>query len=81
MLLTLNIFLFSLGLTPVFFMPVYVASKYSVVGYTKSVAVRLSSKVHLIEAIYSTWLLRHYFNLTKYTDHHIPSASDGPRYQ
>lgn len=26
------------GLTPVFFMPVYVASKYSVVGYTKSVA-------------------------------------------
>lgn len=33
-------------------MPVYVASKYSVVGYTKSVAVRLSSKVHLIEAIY-----------------------------
>lgn len=38
--LTLYIFLITLGLTPVFFMPVYVASKYSVVGYTKSVAVR-----------------------------------------
>ena len=29
------------GLTPVFYMPIYVASKYSIVGYTRSVAVSI----------------------------------------